>query len=121
MDSEVVEVSMELATESGQKRLHTQRPLTPHKVGDGARTSSSGLAGIQEGRRISIWARDIPSLGAKSEASLGRSILGKDISWVEACGHQWIYMDFDQVALGQGGCGEKPDSPTSEPLDTPSK
>lgn len=60
-------------------------------------------------------ARDSPSLGPKSEASLGRSILGKDISWVEACGHQWIYMDFDQAALGQGGCGEKPDSPTSEP------
>lgn len=66
-------------------------------------------------------ARDIPSLGAKSEASLGSSILGKDISWVEICGHQWIYMDFHQAALGQGGCGEKPDSPTSEPLDTPSK
>ena len=60
-------------------------------------------------------AKDILSLGPKSEASLGRSILGKDISWVEACGHQWIYMDFDQATLGQGGCGEKPDRPTSEP------
>ena len=60
-------------------------------------------------------ARDSPSLGPKLEASLGRSILGKHISWVEACGHQWIYMDFDQAALGQVGCGEKPDSPTSEP------
>lgn len=76
MDSEVVEVSMELATESGQKRLHTQRPLTPHKVGDGARTSSSGLAGIQEGRRISIW----PSAAAKADV-LEKIIAKYQVPW----------------------------------------
>lgn len=76
MEREVVGVSVEPATESGQKRLQTQRPLRLHEVGDGARTSSSRLAGSQEGRRISVW----PSAAAKADV-LEKIIAKYQVPW----------------------------------------
>lgn len=76
VEREVVGVSVEPVTESGQKRLQTQRPLRPHEVGDGARTSSSRLAGSQEGRRISVW----PSSAAKADV-LEKIIAKYQVPW----------------------------------------